>query len=83
MTRRNKKCLFLSCFVMAVRKKDMANKPVKKIFLQTGITLFLFVDQAAYRRAALYLASRCMHMPMSILQKEKWSTPRIFKLCRQ
>ena len=83
MTRKNKKCLFLSCFGMAARKKDMANKPVKKSFLQAGITLFSFVDQAAYRWAALYLASRCMHMPMSILQKEKWSAPRIFKLCRQ
>jgi len=29
---RNKKCLFLSYFWIAVRKKDMANKPVKNVF---------------------------------------------------
>lgn len=29
------------------------------------------IDQAAYKCAALYLASRCIHMSMSIPQKEK------------
>jgi hypothetical protein len=30
--RRNKKCIFLSYFWIAVRKKDMAIKPVKNVF---------------------------------------------------
>ena len=34
---RNKKCIFLSYFWIVVRKKDMAIKPVKKVFLQTEI----------------------------------------------
>lgn len=50
VTRRNKTCLFLSYFWTVVRKKNMAVKPVKKRFLQTGITCFMmFVNYATYR----------------------------------
>lgn len=41
-------------------------------FLQTEIKFFImFANQAAYRLAALYLASRWIQMPMSIAQNEK------------
>lgn len=35
---RNKKCLFLSYFLIAARKKGMAIKPVKNVFYQAGFS---------------------------------------------
>ena len=42
---RNKKCIFLSCFLIVVRKKDMVIKPVKNVFFnkqKKGILLGRF-----------------------------------------
>lgn len=55
-----------------VRKKDMVIKPVKNVFFTDGNLVFYYVwNQAAYRLPALYLASRWIQMPMSIVQNEK------------
>lgn len=73
---RNKKCLFLSYFLTVVRKKDMVIKPVKNVFFNKQKKMYFIgsvfvINHAAYRWAALYLASKWMHIPMSIVQNEK------------
>ena len=72
---RDKKCLFLSCFQIMVRKKDMVIKPVKNLFFNKQKMYFtgsvFVVNHAAYRWAALYLASKWMHIPINIAQNEK------------
>lgn len=54
---------------MLARKNGMANKPVTKTGRQNCFRAGR--DQALPRRLVLYLASRCMQMPMSMVQNEK------------
>lgn len=75
VTGRNKKCLFLNYFRIVVRKKDMVIKPVKNVFFNKQKMCFIgsvfVISHTAYRWAALYLASKWMHIPINIAQNEK------------
>ena len=75
---RNKKCLFLGYSAGAADRKRHGKQACRKsIFKQTKCECFWLVMKlsgdyhAAYIWTALSLASRCMHMPMSMIQKEK------------
>lgn len=45
-TEGNKKCLFLSYFLIVVRKKDMVIKPVKNVFFTDGNLVFYYVCES-------------------------------------
>lgn len=50
VTRRNKKCIFLSCLQRTVRKKDITTNPVRNVFLINENTIFCLVLMMLWNR---------------------------------
>lgn len=59
-TGRNEKCLFLSYFLIVVRKKDMVIKPVKNVFFAAGNLVFYYVCESGSIQAGSF--ESCIQM---------------------